>query len=106
MAMTEFARALAGEWLAPLGFDLASPADPTARGSHLTLRHAEAFAVCRALIAETQVVPDFRMPDRLRLGPAPLYTRFTEVWDAFDRLRRLVSSGAHRAHAHADRRIT
>jgi kynureninase len=58
------------------------------------------------LIAEANVVPDFRMPDRLRLGPAPIYTRYTEVWDAFDRLRRLVESGAHRAYATADRRIT
>jgi kynureninase len=106
MAMTELARTLATQWLTPLGFELASPADPAARGSHLTLRHPEAFAVCRALIAEAQVVPDFRMPDRLRLGPAPLYTRFTDVWDALDRLRRLVAAGTHRPYATADRRIT
>ena len=106
MAMTELARALAEEWLAPLGFELASPADPVARGSHLTLRHDQAFAVSRALIAEAGVIGDFRAPDRIRLGPAPISTRFTEVWDAFDRLRRLVSSGAHHAYAAADRRIT
>jgi kynureninase len=106
MALTELARRLAEEWLTPLGFGLASPADPAARGSHLTLRHPEAFAICRALIAEADVVPDFRMPDRLRLGPAPVYTRFTDVWDALDRVRGLVSSGAHHAYAGADRRIT
>lgn len=106
MAMTELARTLAAEWLTPLGFELASPADPTARGSHLTLRHPEAFAVSRALIAEADVIGDFRAPDRLRLGPAPISTRFAEVWDAFDRLRRLVESGAHRAYAAADRRVT
>lgn len=106
MAMTELARALAAEWLTPSGFELASPTDPAARGSHLTLRHPEAFAVSRALIAEADVIGDFRAPDRLRLGPAPISTRFVEVWDAVDRIRRLVESGAHRAYAAADRRVT
>ncbi|WP_033386962.1 kynureninase [Sporichthya polymorpha] len=109
MAMTELARVLAAEWLLPLGFELASPADPAARGSHLTLRHPEAFAISRALIAEADVIGDFRTPDCLRLGPAPISTRFTEVWDAFDRLRSLVAAGRHRAHADpspADRRVT
>ncbi|HUR74004.1 MAG TPA: aminotransferase class V-fold PLP-dependent enzyme, partial [Sporichthya sp.] len=106
MLLTELARTLTEEWLAPYGFGLASPADPAARGSHLTLRHPEAFAISRALVAEAGVVPDFRTPDRLRIGPAPLYTRFTEVWDAFDRLRRLVESGAYRAYADGNRRVT
>ena len=106
MAMTELARHLAAEWLTPLGFEPASPADPAARGSHLTLRHPDAFAVSRAMIAEADVIGDFRTPDRLRLGPAPISTRFTEVWDAFDRLRGLVESGAHHAYAAADRRVT
>jgi kynureninase len=38
------------------------------------------------------VIPDFRLPDSIRLGFAPLYTRFVDVWDAFDRLRALVES--------------
>jgi kynureninase len=72
----------------------------------VTLRHPEALRVCRALIADARVVPDFRAPDRVRLGPAPISTRFTEVWDGLDRLRRLVESGAHDAYATADRRLT
>ncbi len=106
MAMTELARTLGEQWLEPLGFSLASPAEPGARGSHLTLRHPEAFAISRALVAEANVVPDFRPPDCLRLGPAPISTRYTEVWDGLDRLRRLVESGAHHAYAAADRRVT
>ena len=106
MAMTELARTLAEEWLTPLGFTLASPADPAARGSHLTLHHPEAFEISKALIAEANVIPDYRTPDRLRLGPAPISTRYTEVWDGLDRLRRLVESGAHHAYAEADRRLT
>jgi kynureninase len=40
-------------------------------------------------------VPDFRGPDAVRLGVAPLYTRHVDVWDALARLRDLVARGEH-----------
>jgi len=106
MALTQLAVELADAWLAPLGFEVASPRDPTRRGSHLTLRHPEARAISRALIEDARVVGDFRAPDRLRLGPAPLYTRFVDVWDACDRIRGLVSSGGHRRRPDRRTRVT
>jgi kynureninase len=51
-----------------------------------------AWQLTQALI-DRGVVPDFRTPDRVRLGPAPLYTRFVDVWDALDRFRALLESG-------------
>ena len=36
------------------------------------------------------VLPDFREPDNIRLGLVPLYTSFAEVWEAVDRIRRVV----------------
>ncbi len=84
------------EWLAPLGFELGSPRDAARRGSHVALRHDDAWRICRALIELAKVVPDFRGPDSIRLGIAPLYTSFVDVWDAIDRLRGLVERGAHR----------
>jgi kynureninase len=95
MALTELLVRLADEWLAPLGFTLASPRDPQRRGSHVTLRHSDAYRICRALIESARVVPDFRTPDRVRLGAAPIYTRFVDVYDAMARLRDTVSSGRH-----------
>ena len=86
--------ALYDAWLAPLGFGLASPRDPAVRAGHVSLAHPEAYQACQALIAGG-VVPDFRAPDRLRLGLAPATTSFTQVWDAMDRLRQIVSSGDH-----------
>ena len=56
----------------------------------------EAWPICRALIERANVVPDFRGPDSIRLGVAPLYTRFVDVWDALDRLRGLVERGEQR----------
>jgi kynureninase len=89
MALTTYLIELADEWLAPFGFSVASPRDPARRGSHVSLSHPDAEPITAALIADG-VVPDFRAPDRLRLGPAPLSTRFTDVWDALDRVRSVV----------------
>ncbi len=89
--MTELLIALADEWLVPQGFAVASPRDASRRGSHITLRHPDARDIVRSLIAKN-VVPDFRPPDMIRLGPAPIYTRYVDVWDAMDRLKQLAAS--------------
>ncbi|KUO08882.1 kynureninase [Streptomyces sp. DSM 15324] len=102
----ELAVDLAARWLASLGFRLASPEDPDGRGSHITLWHPEAWRICRALADEAGVVCDYREPDRLRIGPSPAYTRFTDVWDALDRTRRLVDSGRHTRLPREKARIT
>jgi kynureninase len=97
--------ALADAWLAELGFTLVSPRSAAKRGAHICLTHPDAAAISMALRAD-RVVADFRPPDRLRLGPAPLSSRFVEVWDAFDRLRRLVARGAHHAAPPPVSRVT
>jgi len=76
--------------LSPLGFALGSPRDPARRGSHVSVRHPQGYQISRAMIEEMQVLPDFREPDNIRLGLAPLYTSFAEVWGAVDRIRRVV----------------
>jgi kynureninase len=96
-ALTGYAVELADAWLAPLGFRLASPRDPRRRGAHVTLHHPQAWQVCQAMKA-ANVIPDFRAPDRLRLGLAPLYTRFVDVHSGLSRLRDLVAAGAHRSY--------
>ncbi|MFF3324043.1 kynureninase [Streptomyces sp. NPDC002889] len=82
---------LTNVWLTPLGFRSASPRPPEQRGSHLSLHHPDAWQICQTLAAEAKVVCDYRVPDRLRIGPSPLYTRFTEVWDAMARLREVAA---------------
>ena len=95
IALTELIVALHDEWLAPLGFGVASPRDPALRGSHVALAHPDGYRISQALISSRRVIPDFRPPDRIRLGPAPATTRFVDVWDAMDRLRGLVADGVH-----------
>ena len=63
------------------GFTLASPRAFAARGSHVSLAHPEAHAICKALIARG-VIGDFRAPDIVRFGFTPLYTSFADVWSA------------------------
>jgi len=89
-ALTGLLVSLADEWLAPYGFRLASPRDSARRGAHISLRHPNAKAFVKALIGHG-ITPDFRPPDMIRFGPAPLYTRFVDVWDALDRLRRVCA---------------
>jgi kynureninase len=104
-AMTELMVALGDAWLAPHDVVLASPRDPARRGSHVTFAHPQAWQITQALI-EAGVVPDYREPARVRLGPAPLYTRFVDVWDAMDRFRAVLDEGAHERFPAERSRVT
>ena len=105
-ALTDLLIELHDARLAPLGFALGTPRDPDRRGSHVSLRHPDAWRITRALIERAGVVPDFRGPDSVRLGVPPLYTRFVDVWDAVDRLARLVAAGVHLEFDAALARVT
>ena len=91
---TEYLIYLADEWLTPLGFTLGTPREAKIRGSHVSLRHLESYRICRALIESpppaVQVIPDFRAPDNIRLGITPLYTTFTEIYQALQRIKVIV----------------
>lgn len=76
--------------LAPLGYALNSPRDSDIRGSHVSLGHPEGFRINRALIEHFRVIPDFRAPDNIRLGIAPLYTTYTEIRRAVEALAQAV----------------
>jgi kynureninase len=73
------------------GFALASPREAERRGSQVSLRHPEAYAIVQALIARG-VIGDFRTPDILRFGFAPLYLRFADAWDAVAALREVMEN--------------
>lgn len=64
------------------GLESPTPREPDRRGGHLSVRHPDARALVPVMAAEDGVVADFREPDLVRLGCAPLTTRFTDVWRA------------------------
>jgi kynureninase len=84
---TELMIALFDAWLAPLGFALLTPRDHRLRGGHITIGHPEAKRIAAALRKYAQVVPDYRMPNSIRLAISPLPTSFLEVFDGFERIR-------------------
>jgi kynureninase len=106
MRLSGYLIGLSGEILDASDFSLGSPEDPGIRGSHVSLRHAEAFRICSAMKnppeGEMKVIPDFREPDNIRLGLSPLYNTFGEVYAAVHRISRIVEAGEFTGHS--DRR--
>jgi kynureninase len=94
VALTSYLIGLADAWLAPHGVAVASPRADERRGSHVTLAHPQAWQISQALI-RAGVIGDYRTPDRLRLGPAPAYTQFTDVWDALHVLRQILADRSY-----------
>ena len=94
-ALCELFIALTDERLARFGVTLATPRDGTRRGNHVSLRHPEAFGIVRALIARG-IVGDFRAPDAMRFGFAPLYIRFADIYDAVLAMEEVIGTQAWR----------
>ena len=96
VSQSDYLLRLAERFLYPLGFMPGSPTDPEMRGSHVSLRHPEAYRICRALIdpdvGGAVVIPDFRDPDNIRFGITPLYTTYTEIIMAIREIRDIVEN--------------
>jgi kynureninase len=88
--LTGYVLDLADEWLAPLGVTVTSPRDPARRGGHVTLNRP-GFADLLQPLWDAGVIPDYRRPDALRIGLAPLSTSFAEVHAGLSRLRDLLT---------------
>ncbi|MEV4835566.1 kynureninase [Nonomuraea sp. NPDC049486] len=97
VALGELFAGLVGDAL-----ELASPADPERRGSHVAFRHPDGYPVMRALI-DRGVHGDFRAPDILRFGLAPLYLRYVDVYDAARTLLEVLDKELWRDEKYARR---
>ncbi|MEZ4590397.1 MAG: kynureninase [Chloroflexota bacterium] len=93
-------------WLVPLGFRLNSPAEATQRGSHISLGHDDGWRISQALINEMRVIPDFRKPDNIRLGIAPIYTTYADIHEAMRRLRHVVDEKLYERYSLAENVVT
>lgn len=106
MALTEYFIALWEEYLQEHGFTLLSPRERERRGSHVSLGHPHGLAIDQALINEMNVLPDFRPPTTIRVGLAPIYTRFAEVEATAEALRRVMMDGLWERYAQATPAVT
>jgi kynureninase len=91
VALTGYALELTDAWLTPLGVQVVSPRGAADRGGHLTIRRPGFRAVLDELWGRG-VIPDFREPDGIRIGLAPLSTSFDEVYRGMSVLRDVLRS--------------
>lgn len=91
VALTQLFIELVETRLPDAGFELVSPRNANERGSQVAFAHPEGYAIMQALI-DRGVIGDFRAPDILRFGFAPLYVRFTDVWDSVDCLKDIMDN--------------
>ena len=96
VALTDLFIRLVDERCHGLGLMLVSPRDAALRGSQVCLVHDHAWPIVQALMvcAPRGVIGDFRAPNILRFGFAPLYVRFVDVWDAVEALRDVLATRA------------
>ena len=94
IAQSDFLIYLVEKYLLPLGFSIASPLKSKERGSHISIKHKEGYRINSAMIRpiedEKSIIPDFRPPNNIRLGIAPLYTSFMDLYEAVQRIRAIV----------------
>ena len=102
IALSEMFIALVERECAGYGLELVSPREAHRRGSQVSLRHPEGYAIVQALAA-AGVVGDFRAPDLLRFGFAPAYLRFVDIWDAVTALRAIMETGSWDRPEHHER---
>ena len=93
-------------WLAPLGIELNTSRDAKERGGHISLVHPDAAQICVALRTISNVIPDYRTPNSIRLAISPLPTSYVEIWDGLERMRDLVASGRYKEVQEGGSRVT
>jgi len=81
------------ERCAAYGFEIVSPRQARQRGSHVAVAHPDGYAIMQALIARN-IIGDFRAPDIMRFGFAPLYQRYTDIPDTVAALASVMETGA------------
>ena len=88
LKITDYLMSLITE-IASLGYSIGNPREASRGGGHVDVIHPEAARICKCL-KKRGVIPDFRMPDVVRLAPIPLYNTFHETWQTAQHLQEIV----------------
>jgi kynureninase len=110
VAQGEYLISLAKQWLVGKGFRIGSPELSEKRGSHVALKHAEGYRICKALtdpgFGGNVVIPDFREPNNIRLGITPLYTTYEEIFLAVQQLREIMENKSYERYPASRDQVT
>ena len=110
VAQSDYLLGLVRLEFADLGIRVGSPAHAKSRGSHVSLKHKEAYRICKAFadpgVGDGVVIPDFREPDNIRLGITPLYTSYEEIFRAIMQLKEIISDGLYENYPRTRDRVT
>ena len=106
LKQTDYLINLWNEELKDLGFTMNSPLERKRRGSHISLAHEEGWRIDQALINDMKVIPDFRSPNLLRLGIAPLYTSYLDTYKAVQRIKKVVETGIYKNYSKEKLKVT
>lgn len=110
LGLSAFLLELYHDILEPLGFDLGSPERDNERGSHISIKHRNGYGICKSLMDENRngfvVIPDFRPPDNIRLGLAPLYNSFEEVLKAVTEIENIVTNNLYESYERGNDPVT
>ena len=96
LALTDYLIALVDGRLGD-DFSVGTPREHDRRGGHVAIEHPEGYRLSEAL-RDRDVVVDFRPPNVVRVCPAPLYTRYEDVWHVVETIRAVVEADAHREY--------
>jgi len=102
LRLTDLFIGLVEESCGPFGVTLAAPREQTMRGSQVSFRHPHGYEIMQALI-DQGVIGDFRSPDFMRFGFAPLYLSYADVYAAATVLHDILVNGTWRASRFANR---
>ena len=102
LALTNLFIDLVKQALSDYDFESATPADDSRRGSHVSLRHKDGYAIMQALI-DHKVIGDFRAPNYMRFGFTPLYLGYEDVYRAVETLAKIMATGIWREPRYSER---
>jgi len=110
VAQSEYLLSLVKPWKSGSGIRVGSPELTEKRGSHISLKHAEAYRICRALndpgLGTCVVIPDFREPNNIRMGISPLYTSYEDIYLAVMQLKEIVEGKFYENYPQTRDRVT
>ena len=110
VSQSEYLLSLVRQLLSDKGIRVGSPEIVESRGSHISLKHAEAYRICKALadpgVGDGVVIPDFREPNNIRLGISPLYTTYEDIYRAILQMKEIITEKLYENYPNTRDQVT